>query len=98
MPPGYGADGSNGDQPRYNTIAFNLCHELGVWEKQSSFYTQFKSGYNHVRGEAHMSIQSIQFFQPLICLVSSSLLQTPWGGAMFASDLLRCTLMNTPVA
>ena len=48
MPYGYGADGTNGDQPRGNTIAFNLCRELGIYEKQSSFYTQFKSGYNKV--------------------------------------------------
>jgi hypothetical protein len=48
MPYGYGADGTNGDQPRDAVIAFNLCRELGVYEKQSSFYTQFKSGYNHV--------------------------------------------------
>lgn len=48
MPPGYGSDGSNGDQPRYNRIDHNLCRELGIYEKQSSFYTQFKSGYNLV--------------------------------------------------
>jgi len=48
MPEGYGADGTSGNQPRFNTVAFNLCHELGVWEKQSSCYTQFKSGQNNV--------------------------------------------------
>jgi hypothetical protein len=48
LPPGWGSDGTSGEQPRYNTIAFNLCRELGIWEKQSSFYTQFKSGYNSV--------------------------------------------------
>jgi hypothetical protein len=46
LPPGYGFDGSAGDQPRENLVAFNLCHELGVWEKQSSCYTQFKSSAN----------------------------------------------------
>jgi hypothetical protein len=50
LPPGYGQDGSAGDQPRGNRIAFNLCHELGIWEKQSSFYTQFKTGRNVVTG------------------------------------------------
>jgi len=48
LPAGWGSDGTSGEQPRYNTISFNLCHELGIWEKQSSFYTQFKSGYNSV--------------------------------------------------
>ena len=48
MPAGYGSDGANGDQPRYNRIDHNLCRELGIYEKQSSFYTQFKSGYNYV--------------------------------------------------
>ena len=50
LPEGYGFDGSNGNQPRHNYIAFNLCHELGVWEKQSSCYTQFKSSENIVYG------------------------------------------------
>ena len=48
MPYGYGSDATNGDQPRYNVISHNLCRELGIYEKQSSFYTQFKSGYNEV--------------------------------------------------
>jgi len=34
LPPGYGYSGVGGNQPRNNIIAFNLCHELGVWEKQ----------------------------------------------------------------
>ena len=29
-----GFDGTSGDQPRGTTIAFNLVHELGIWEKQ----------------------------------------------------------------
>ena len=48
LPPGYGQDGSAGNQPRGNTVSFNLCHELGIWEKQSSFWTQFKSSENTV--------------------------------------------------
>lgn len=50
LPAGYGQDGTSGDQPRGTRIMYNLCHELGIWEKQSSFYTQFKSGRNHLEG------------------------------------------------
>jgi len=48
LPEGYGADGTSGNQPRHNVVAYNLCRELGVWVKQSSCYTQFKSGFNTV--------------------------------------------------
>ena len=50
LPAGFGFDGSNGNQPRHNLISFNLCHELGIWEKQSSCYTQFKSSENEIFG------------------------------------------------
>jgi hypothetical protein len=46
IPSGYGLDGSAGLQPRGNRIEGNLCHELGIWEKQSSCYTQFKASEN----------------------------------------------------
>ena len=48
LPEGYGSDGTAGNQPIGTHVAFNLCHELGIWEKQSSFYTQFKAGYSNV--------------------------------------------------
>ena len=48
MPEGYGSDGTSGNQPRFTTVAYNLAREIGVLEKQSSFYTQFKSAQNHV--------------------------------------------------
>jgi hypothetical protein len=34
LPPGYGYDGSSGDQPRGVEVAFNWAHELGIWQKQ----------------------------------------------------------------
>jgi hypothetical protein len=48
MPEGYGSDGTSANQPRFNTVSYNLCRELGIHEKQSSFYTQFKSAQNHI--------------------------------------------------
>jgi len=41
--PGMGWDGTTGDQPRGTQVLYNLIYEVGVWEKQSSFYVQFKT-------------------------------------------------------
>ena len=35
-PPGTGMDGSNGNQPRGTVVKGNLCHEYGMFQKQSS--------------------------------------------------------------
>eukprot|EP01083_Nonionella_stella_P085976 238584_1 len=43
-----GADGTNGQQPRHNEISYNFAHDLGIWEKQSSFYFQSVSCCNDV--------------------------------------------------
>ena len=48
--PGMGWDGTDGNQPRFNRILYNFVHELGIWEKQSSFYFQAKSCQNEIRG------------------------------------------------
>ena len=47
---GMGWDGTDGNQPRYNRILNNFAHELGIWEKQSSFYFQAKSCQNFLKG------------------------------------------------
>lgn len=47
---GMGPDGTDGNQPRFNKILNNFVHELGVWEKQSSFYFQAKSCQNMLMG------------------------------------------------
>lgn len=43
LPPGWGIDGSQGDQPRGTLVSGNYAHDYGIWQKQSSFYTQFKT-------------------------------------------------------
>ena len=48
--PGMGWDGTDGNQPRFNRILYNFVHELGIWEKQSSFYFQAKSCQNLIMG------------------------------------------------
>ncbi len=47
---GMGWDGTDGNQPRYSRILYNFAHELGIWEKQSSFYFQAKSCQNLLMG------------------------------------------------
>jgi len=48
--PGMGWDGTGGDQPRFNQILNNFVHELGIWEKQSSFYFQAKTCQTFMQG------------------------------------------------
>ena len=45
-----GPDGTNGNQPRMINIVSNYVHELGISEKQSSFYFQAKSCSNYIYG------------------------------------------------
>ena len=47
---GWGWDGTLGTQPRFINVSYNLVHELGIWEKQSSFYFQAKSCNNYIYG------------------------------------------------
>ena len=47
---GMGWDGTDGNQPRFTKILYNFVHELGIWEKQSSFYFQAKSCQNLIQG------------------------------------------------
>ena len=45
---GMGYDGTKGTQPRLLNISYNYVHEIGLWEKQSSFYFQAKSCLNYI--------------------------------------------------
>ena len=42
VPGGYkvGPDGRGGEQPRGSIIEGNICHEIGLWQKQSSLWFQ----------------------------------------------------------
>jgi len=50
LAPGLGEDGTAGEQPWYNNVSFNVAHEIGIFEKQSSFYFQAVTQMNHVEG------------------------------------------------
>jgi hypothetical protein len=45
-----GVDGTDGNQPIGNIITNNLCHEWGVYEKQTSCYFQAISALSYVAG------------------------------------------------
>ena len=45
---GLGINGTNGNQPRELTISYNIGHEIGINEKQSSFYFQAISCSNSI--------------------------------------------------
>jgi hypothetical protein len=49
-PKGMGWDGRGGMQPRGTTVAHNLVHELGIWEKQSAAYFQAKACLTNLEG------------------------------------------------
>ena len=39
----HGVDGTDGNFPRFTTVGYNIVHEIGIWEKQSSAWFQAKS-------------------------------------------------------
>jgi len=48
--PGFGWDGTGGEQPRGTAVLFNHAHDLGLWEKQSSFFFQAQSALTLLQG------------------------------------------------
>merc|ERR1712070_1067767 len=45
-----GVDGTDGNHPRYNRILSNTAREVGLYEKQSSFYMQAKTAESTIQG------------------------------------------------
>ncbi len=71
--PGYGPNGTVGDQPRFTTVKYNYAHELGIWEKQSSFFFQAQSAQTTLLGNmcVVMCVRVCAFFALLIyCIVA----------------------------
>merc|ERR1711998_235747 len=48
--PHAGVDGTDGNHPRYNQILRNSAREIGLYEKQSSFYVQAKTAESTISG------------------------------------------------
>mmetsp|Transcript_11963 Transcript_11963/g.27288 ORF Transcript_11963/g.27288 Transcript_11963/m.27288 type:complete len:891 (+) Transcript_11963:48-2720(+) len=48
--PQAGVDGTDGNHPRYNAILRNSAREVGLYEKQSSFYVQGKTAESLISG------------------------------------------------
>merc|ERR1719515_497455 len=48
--PQAGVDGTDGNHPRYNQILRNSAREVGLYEKQSSFYMQAKTAQSVISG------------------------------------------------
>ena len=48
--PQAGVDGTDGNHPRYTTIVSNVAREVGLYEKQSSFFVQAKTAQSIIKG------------------------------------------------
>jgi len=48
--PQAGVDGTDGNHPRYTTITGNVAREVGLYEKQSSFFMQAKTAQTKISG------------------------------------------------
>jgi hypothetical protein len=57
-----GVDGTAGNEPRYNQIVNNFAHELGIWEKQSSFLFQAKTCDSLIAGNVFFNGMHVCFF------------------------------------
>jgi len=48
--PAAGVDGTDGEHPRYTKVIGNVAREVGLYEKQSSFYVQAKTAQTTITG------------------------------------------------
>lgn len=45
-----GVDGTDGEHPRYTTVISNIAREIGLYEKQSSFFVEAKTAQSIILG------------------------------------------------
>jgi len=48
--PAAGVDGTDGEHPRYTNVISNTVREVGMYEKQSSFFIQAKTAQSNIQG------------------------------------------------
>eukprot|EP00051_Salpingoeca_urceolata_P028110 m.485050 g.485050 ORF g.485050 m.485050 type:complete len:808 (-) comp23643_c0_seq1:142-2565(-) len=48
--PQAGVDGTDGNHPRYTNVISNMVREVGLYEKQSSFFVQAKTAQSYISG------------------------------------------------
>lgn len=48
--PQAGVDGTDGEHPRYTTVTSCTSREVGLYEKQSSFFVQAKTAQSMIKG------------------------------------------------
>ena len=48
--PQAGVDGTDGEHPRYTTVVNNIAREVGLYEKQSSFFVEAKTAQSIILG------------------------------------------------
>ena len=57
--PAAGVDGTDGEHPRYTTVTGNVVREVGMYEKQSSFFIQAKTAQSTITGTRPEPFNSI---------------------------------------
>ena len=72
--PAAGVDGTDGEHPRHTRVFSNTAREVGLYEKQSSFFIQAKTAQSTVRGNVFFN-GALGLFDGCIvqmCLVAST--------------------------
>ena len=57
--PQAGVDGTDGEHPRYTTVLSNTAREVGLYEKQSSFYVQARP-FSFILGSPHVILVELK--------------------------------------
>ena len=55
--PAAGVDGTDGEHPRYTTVVGNVAREVGLYEKQSSFFVQAKTAQSNITGNVFFNVR-----------------------------------------
>ena len=77
-----GVDGTDGNHPRYTTVVNNIAREVGLYEKQSSFFVEAKTAQSIILGTERKRL----LFEPFI---SKNDLFTKTGSGQIQGKLRR---------